>query len=113
MSYELIVEFNEGKKPSEDDVQKLLRGFDPNVTRSGENVFRSLDPYSGDPLSVELGQPNLIRLEVPFSATFSSVAAADTLAWALADTFGGRLTHPHQGGATSLDPAMRAWQMDK
>jgi len=35
MSYQLIAEFNEGKKPSEDDVQKLLRGFDPNVTRSG------------------------------------------------------------------------------
>ncbi len=110
MSYQLIVEFDEGKKPSEDDVQKLLRGFDPNVTRSGENVFRSLDPYSGDPLSVELGQPNLIRLEVPFSATFRSVAAAYTLAWALADKFGGRLRDPQLGGAPSLDLARQEWR---
>src|SRR6266581_9445606 len=110
MSYQLIVEFNEGKKPSEDDVQKVLRGFDPNVTRSGENVFRSLDPYSGDPLSVELGQPNLIRLEVPYSATFRSVAGAYTLAWALADKFGGKVRDPQLGGTPSLDLARQEWR---
>jgi len=76
MSYQLLVEFSDSKRPSGDDVQKILRGFDPNFTNSGENVLQSLDPYSGDPLSINLGQPTLIRLEVPYSATFRSVAAA-------------------------------------
>jgi hypothetical protein len=110
MSYQLIVEFSEGKIPSEVEVQMLLRGFDPNFTNSGENVFRSLDPYSGDSLSVELGQPNQIRLQVPYSAMFRSVAAAYTLAWALADKFGGRVRDPQLGGAPSLDLARQEWR---
>ncbi len=110
MSYQLLVEFSDGKSPSSEDVQKVLRGFDPNFASAGGNVLRSTDPNTGDPLSVDIGQANTIRLEVPYTATFRSVFAAYTLAWALADKFGGKVRDPQLGGTPSLDLARQEWR---
>lgn len=110
MSYQLLVEFADGKSPSSEDVQKVLRGIDPSFASVGGNVLRSADPTTGDPLSVEIGQTNTIKLEVPYTATFRSVFAAYTLAWAIADKFGGKVKDPQLGGTPSLDLARQEWR---
>jgi len=47
---------------------------------------------------------------VPFSATFRSIVAAYTLAWALSDKFGGKVRDPQLGGAPSVDLARQEWK---
>jgi hypothetical protein len=109
MSYQVLVEFGEGSRPSSDDVQKLLRGFYPNFVSSAGNLFISTDPRTGDTLSAELAQPNLIQLYVPYTATLRSLAAAYSLAWTLADKHGGRVRDAQLGGIASFDLARQEW----
>ncbi len=110
MSYQLIVEFENTRSPSVQDVQEVLRGFDPNFTNPSRDVFQSTDPVTGGSLNLNLEQPSLVKLSVPYSATFRSLAAAYTIAWALADRFGGRVSDPQLGGPPSLDLARQEWR---
>jgi hypothetical protein len=110
MSYQLVVEFETNKSPSTEDVQNVLRGFDPSFTNPSRDVFQSTDPITGGTLNLDLQQSNLIKLTVPYSATFRSLSAAYTLAWAIADKFAGKVRDPQLGGPPSLDLARQEWR---
>ena len=110
MGYQLFVEFGDRKSPTAEDVQKVLRGLDQNFAGMEGNLLRAIDAHTGDPLSIDIGQSGAIKLEVPFAATFRSVAAAYGLAWALADKFGGKVKDPQLGGTPSLDLARLEWR---
>jgi|SRR5437660_1810300 len=76
MSYQLFVEFGYGKSPTTEDVQKVLRGLDQSFEGMEGNLLRAIDSYAGDPVSIDIGQSGAVKFEVPFVATFRSVAAA-------------------------------------
>ena len=109
LSYKLNVEFVRGV-PSTDDVQKMVRGLYPIPVTLESGVLTIRDPQFGDSFSVDVKESaSVIVLDVPFSATFRSVAAAYSLAWALADKFGGTVRDPQLGGSPSIDLAKREW----
>ena len=110
MSYQLVVEFGDGKSPNTEDIQKVLRELGQNFEGIKGNLLRSIDPYTGDPLSIDLAQSGAVKLEVPFAAMFRSVATTYALAWALADKFGGKVKDPQLGGPPSLDLARLEWR---
>ncbi len=110
MGYQLFVEFGERKLPTTEDVQKILGGLDQDFAGMEGNLLRATDSYTGDPLSIDVGQSGSIKVEVPFAATFRSIVAAYGLAWALADKFGGKVKDPQLGGTPSLDLARLEWR---
>ena len=100
----------ENSKPSKGDIEKFLRRFNQNFENSNGGILRSTDPHTGDSFSIDLETTNAIRLEVPSTATFRSVAAVYATAWALADKFAGKLKDPQLGGTPSLDLARLEWR---
>lgn len=109
MSYQLLVEFESNREPSIQDAQDVLKGFDSNIANPIHGVFESTDPVTGGTFSLNLDQPSLIKISVPYSTTVRSLLAAYTIAWALADKFQGKVRDPQLGGPPSLDLARQEW----
>ena len=111
MSYQLVVEFEPGKFPPIDDIRRVVRDFDPNATTLENNIMHLTDQMTGDSFDVVIPEsPGPVTLQVPPTTTFRCLAAAYTLARAVAEKFGGTMRDPQLGGPPSLSLAQQEWR---